>query len=101
MLSHRSGGGGLSLDGGKTLISTAKSNVRRKKLAEKGLNDSDQYMQVEGKYVLKGAIKKTVRRYFRTVVFEKILNLKEEHQTLIERLEKQPINAPGQSLLLS
>lgn len=45
-ISHRSGGS-LALNGGKTLFSTARANVRRKKLAKLVIDDKDQYMQID------------------------------------------------------
>ena len=68
------------------MLSTAKYNQRRKKRIEQGLNDSQEYMKYEEKYVLKGDIKKTIRRYFLQVINFKMGQLRESHGHLIDRL---------------
>lgn len=44
-------------------------------------------MKYEEKYVLKGDVKKTIRRYFLQVINFKMAQLRESHGHLIDRLQ--------------
>lgn len=99
MLSNRS----LSIDADSRLIKTAHSNYKKSRRAKSVQNDSFELIYIDGYWVERRQIKRTVWNYFTEVLSSKLVFLKESPASMINRILNNPKMQVGtvQGLLLS